>query len=104
MPLVEEKRGSRALFSLECQSAFQLTHFLIPESLEENCMTIEDSRSQTYVEKVLALLEAKFPWLGKEDDEQVSGADSSILVQDISRWPRMAIAYPVGESFQRYRR
>ncbi len=39
-------------------------------------MTNKDSRSQTFVEWVLALLEERFPWLGKEDAEQVSGADT----------------------------
>jgi hypothetical protein len=62
-----------------------LTHFPIIESLEEDCMTITDSRSQTFVEKVLALLEERFPWLGKEDDEQVSGADTVDELTDLHR-------------------
>ena len=48
-------------------------------------MTITDSRSQTFVEKVLALLEERFPWLGKEDDEQVSGADTVEELADLHR-------------------
>ena len=48
-------------------------------------MTITDSRSQTFVEKVLALLEERFPWLGKEDDEQVSGADTVDELADLYR-------------------
>ena len=48
-------------------------------------MTITDSRSQTFVEKVLALLEERFPWLGKEDDEQVSGADTVDELTDLHR-------------------
>ena len=48
-------------------------------------MTIEDSHSQTYVEWVLALLEERFPWLGKEDDEQVSGADTVDELTDLHR-------------------
>jgi len=48
-------------------------------------MTITDSRSQTFVEKVLALLEKRFPWLGKEDDEQVSGADTVDELTDLHR-------------------
>jgi hypothetical protein len=72
-------------FSFERQSALQLTHFPILESLEENCMTIADSRSQTFVEKVMALLEERFPWLGKEGDEQVSGADTVDELTDLHR-------------------
>jgi hypothetical protein len=62
-----------------------LTHFPILESLEGYCMTITDSSSQTFVEKVLALLEERFPWLGKEDDEQVSGADTVDELTDLHR-------------------
>jgi hypothetical protein len=39
-------------------------------------MTVEDNQSQAFVEKVLALLEERFPWLGKEDDEV--GRSSSV--------------------------
>ncbi len=46
-------------------------------------MTITDNRSQTFVEKVLSLLEERFPWLGKEDDEQVSGADTVDELTDL---------------------
>ncbi len=46
-------------------------------------MTNKDSRSQTLVEKVLALLEERFPWLGKENDEQVSGADTVDELTDL---------------------
>jgi hypothetical protein len=53
------------------------------ESLQESCMTNKDSRSQTLVEKVLALLEERFPWLGKENDEQVSGADTVDELTDL---------------------
>lgn len=48
-------------------------------------MTIEDRQSQAFVEKVLALLEERFPWLGKEDDEQVSGADTVDELTDLHR-------------------
>jgi len=48
-------------------------------------MTITDSRSQTFVEWVVALLEERFPWLGKEDDEQVSGADTVDELTDLHR-------------------
>jgi hypothetical protein len=48
-------------------------------------MTIEDRRSHAFAEKVLALLEERFPWLGKEDDEQVSGADTVDELADLYR-------------------
>jgi len=48
-------------------------------------MTIEDRRSHAFAEKVLALLEERFPWLGKEDDEQVSGADTVHELADLYR-------------------
>ena len=48
-------------------------------------MTTTDSRSHRFVEKVLALLEQRFPWLGKEDDEQVSGADTVDELTDLHR-------------------
>jgi hypothetical protein len=37
------------------------------------------------VEKALALLEERFPWLGKEDDEQVSGANTVDELTDLHR-------------------
>jgi hypothetical protein len=77
--------GVVRLFSLERQSALQLNHFPIVESLEENCMIDKDSRSRTFVENVLALLEERFPWLGKENDEQVSGADTVDELTDLHR-------------------
>ena len=39
-------------------------------------MTKENRSQQTFVEWVLKLLEERFPWLGKEDDAQISGADT----------------------------
>lgn len=42
-------------------------------------MPIEHREPQTFVEMVLALLENRFPWLGK--DEEVSGAET---VQDLT--------------------
>lgn len=48
-------------------------------------MTGTDSRSQTSVEWALALLEERFPWLGKESDEQVSGADTVDELADLHR-------------------
>jgi hypothetical protein len=48
-------------------------------------MTREDSQSQAFAGKVLALLEERLPWLGKEDDEQVSGADTVDELNDLHR-------------------
>jgi hypothetical protein len=46
---------------------------------EENCL------QQTFVEWVLNLLEKRFPWLGKEDDAQISGADTVDELADLHR-------------------
>jgi len=48
-------------------------------------VTIENDPSQTLVEKVLVLLEEKFPWLGREDEEPVSGADTVDQLADLHR-------------------
>ena len=48
-------------------------------------MIDKDSRSRTFVENVLALLEERFPWLDKENDEQVSGADTVDELADLHR-------------------
>jgi hypothetical protein len=48
-------------------------------------MIDKDSRSRTFVENVLALLEERFPWLGKESDESVSGADTVDELADMHR-------------------
>jgi hypothetical protein len=48
-------------------------------------MTVEDSRSQTFAEKVLALVDERFPWLGKENAEQVSRADTVDGLADMHR-------------------
>jgi hypothetical protein len=39
-------------------------------------MSIEDRRSQTFAERMFTLLDERFPWLGKENDEPVSEADT----------------------------
>jgi hypothetical protein len=39
-------------------------------------MGAEEERSQTFVERVLALLEERFPWLGSARDEPVGGAET----------------------------
>ena len=48
-------------------------------------MSNEDRRSQTFVEWVLALLEERFPWLGKDNDEPVSGANTVDELADLHR-------------------
>ena len=48
-------------------------------------MTDRDRCQQTFVESVLMLLEEKFPWLGKENDEPVSGADTVDELVDLHR-------------------
>jgi hypothetical protein len=48
-------------------------------------MTIENGPSQTFVEKVLVLLEEKFPWLGKENNDPVGGADTINELADLHR-------------------
>ena len=48
-------------------------------------MTVEDNQSQAFVEKVLALLEERFPWLGKNNDEPVSGANTVDELADLHR-------------------
>ena len=46
-------------------------------------MGAEDERSQTFVERVLALLEERFPWLGSGHDEPVGGADTVDELADL---------------------
>jgi hypothetical protein len=53
--------------------------FFIP--LEEIRMGVEEERPQTFVERVLAMLEERFPWLGSGRDEPVGGANT---VNDLS--------------------
>ena len=48
-------------------------------------MAERDRHQQTFVDKVLMLLEEKFPWLGKENDEPVSGADTVDELADMHR-------------------
>ena len=38
---------------------------------------------QTFVEWVLNLLEERFPWLGKEEDAQISGANTVDDLNDL---------------------
>jgi hypothetical protein len=47
-------------------------------------MTGQDRRSHSFVNKALVLLEERFPWLSKED-EQVSGADTVDQLTDLYR-------------------
>jgi hypothetical protein len=46
-------------------------------------MGAEEERRYTFVEKVLALLEERFPWLGSGQDEPVSGADTVDELADL---------------------
>ncbi len=39
-------------------------------------MGAEEERPQTFVERILVLLEERFPWLGSGQDEPVGGADT----------------------------
>ncbi len=39
-------------------------------------MGAEEERPQTFVERVLILLEERFPWLSSGQDEPVGGADT----------------------------
>ena len=39
-------------------------------------MTLEESQPQAFLDEVLALLEQRFPWLGKSDQEPVCGSDT----------------------------
>ena len=48
-------------------------------------MSNKDRRSQTFVERTLALLEERFPWLGKNNDEPVSGANTVDELADLHR-------------------
>jgi hypothetical protein len=48
-------------------------------------MKDRDRHQQTFVDNVLKLLEEKFPWLGKENDEPVSGADTVDELADMHR-------------------
>jgi hypothetical protein len=70
---------------LKLRTAFHSFHFPILEILEENCTSNTDRRSQTLVERTLALLEEKFPWLGKNNDEPVSGANTFDELVDLHR-------------------
>lgn len=42
-------------------------------------------RPKNFVERVLALLEERFPWLGSGQDEPVSGADTVDELADLYR-------------------
>jgi len=46
-------------------------------------MRAEDERPQTFLERVLALLEERFPWLGSGQDEPVGGADTVNELTDL---------------------
>ncbi|MGB7601813.1 MAG: hypothetical protein WBM24_16005 [Candidatus Sulfotelmatobacter sp.] len=48
-------------------------------------MGAAEKRPRTLVERVLNLLEERFPWLGSEQDEPVSGADVVDELSDLYR-------------------
>ena len=48
-------------------------------------MTKENRPPLTFVERVLQLLEERFPWLGKDEDAQISGADTVDQLTDLYR-------------------
>ena len=48
-------------------------------------MTKENRPPLTFVERVLQLLKERFPWLGKEEDAQINGADTVDQLTDLYR-------------------
>jgi hypothetical protein len=46
-------------------------------------MGTEGERPQTFIEWVLALLEERFPWLGSENEEPASGAETVDELADL---------------------
>jgi hypothetical protein len=46
-------------------------------------MAAEEDLPQTFVERVLALLEERFPWLCSGQDEPVGGADTVDELSDL---------------------
>ena len=48
-------------------------------------MSNKGRRSQTFVERTLVLLEERFLWLGKNNDEPVSGANTVDELADLHR-------------------
>lgn len=48
-------------------------------------MTPNNRPPQTFVDWVLQLLEERFPWLGKKEDAQISGADTVDQLTDLHR-------------------
>ena len=48
-------------------------------------MADRDRHLRTFIDDVLLLLEEKFPWLGKENDELVSSADTVDELADMHR-------------------
>jgi hypothetical protein len=48
-------------------------------------MGTEERGPQTFVERVLALLEQRFPWLRSGEDEPVSGAETVDDLSDLYR-------------------
>jgi hypothetical protein len=55
----------------------------LQHAIEGAVMTQPDSQPRTLLETVLALLEERFPWLGRSDQEEVSGADTIRQLSDL---------------------
>ena len=48
-------------------------------------MADRDRHLRTFIDDVLLLLEEKFPWLGKENNDPLSGADTVDELADLHR-------------------
>jgi hypothetical protein len=46
-------------------------------------MTADEELPQSFIERVMALLEERFPWLGSKEDEPVSGAETVDELADL---------------------
>ena len=62
-------------------------------------MVNQHSQPQTFVEMVLALLEDRFPWLGR--NQPVSGAEAVDQLNDLHDTLRRARPLPAGFTFDR---
>jgi hypothetical protein len=85
IPTLKTSVGEMRLCSIADQRAFRLTQVPILEFLEEYRVKNRGHHSETFAEKVLTLLEERFPWLAKESDEQVSGADTVDELSELHR-------------------
>jgi hypothetical protein len=60
-------------------------HSISVSEYRGDLVTKENRPPLTFVERVLQLLEERFPWLGKEEDAQISGADTVNQLTDLYR-------------------